>query len=289
MSTPTLPVAKPIGDTTYTYTVSDESVESLLSESSTAMVYGFQHCKYVQVTEALEQHRDVSRIYDCSLGNDYDAMDNDKQKRLDGRSIHKISSGIAELDRLGKKFETQDCNRKCKTGLVNQVLENYRKATLEDREISPIIFCIDYENETTGETNPHPLTSENMLSKTKIVRVSRAFTLSMNRIITHSELRRAYKLCHDPRLDPEIRAIANRTFKFVKVNETREEFGIDRGHQIDRDIRVNYNLEQIEAPWEKPDFDVELRKRKARSSEQTESRCKVCKNGSSLNSTIFWS
>lgn len=261
---------KPIGDTTFVRSVTDRSVSDVLGKSSTAMVYGFQHCRYTQVSDALESHVNVSRVYDCSLGNDYDPTDGPKQRRLNGESIHQVDSGMRELQTKGKSFETQDCNRKCKSGLVNYVLENYRQSKVHGKEISPIIFCIDIQDKDGG--NPHPLTSENLLSKTKTVRVSRAMTLEMNRIVTHSEIRRAYKLCNDPTVDPEIREIARKTFKFVKVNENRQEFAIDRGLTVDREIRVQYDLEEIPAPWAAGDFQAHLDTRKEVSAQQVKPR-----------------
>ena len=153
---------KPRGDTSFIYSVSDQSKETLIGDSPTAMVYGFQHCKYTQIQDGLKNV--LERVYDCSLGNDLVPGNSDNHKRLSGEKIHKVHSGVHELDSSNeRRFQTQDCNRKCKSGLVNLVLDNYIRLKEGHQTLTPIIFSVDIEG------NPYPLTSENLLSKTKTV------------------------------------------------------------------------------------------------------------------------
>lgn len=239
--------------------ISDQSVHNILGESQTAMVYGFEHCKYSKVAQILQRHQDVSNIYNWALGDEsgdlgYHGI---PYQRIDGEPMCQVESGAFELGYRGSRYRSQHITRYCKTGLVNFVLENYRNIEFGDGKISPIIFCIDYEGE--AGPNPYPLTSEMLLSKTKCVKGTNGRYIEANRIITHAELRRAYKLCHDPRVEADVREVAQRTFKFVKVKEERvlSESG----------DAFLYELEQIAAPWEQPDFQEELAKRKSHVSE----------------------
>lgn len=231
-------------------TISDQSVQNILGESRTAMVYGFASCKYWEVFLALHEHEKVSRVYNFCLGDECREIKVwEAYQRLDGEWIHQIDSGTFELRNYGSRHEKQGCARRCKTGLVNLVLENYRRVKYGDGQITPIIFCIDYEDE--AGPNPYPLTSERLLSKTRFAEGHDGQYVEMNRLITHSELRRAYKLCHDPRVDTEVRQIAHNTFQFVKVKELED----------------TYELERLVAPWEQVDFQEELAKRKSYVSE----------------------
>jgi len=235
--------------------ISDQSVQNIIGESQTAMVYGFTHCKYYTVSQVLQKHQDVSKIYDWTLGDESRESSYPRIacRQVDEEPVPQIDSGAFELNYHGSRYRHQHTTRYCKTGLVNFVLENYRNIEFGDGKISPIIFCIDYEGE--AGPNPYPLTSEMLLSKTKCVKGTNGRYIEANRIITHAELRRAYKLCHDPRVEADVREVAQRTFKFVKVKEERvlSESG----------DAFLYELEQIAAPWEQPDFQEELAKRKS--------------------------
>ncbi|MCB1116590.1 MAG: hypothetical protein KDK71_08980 [Chlamydiia bacterium] len=242
------------------YTVSSESVENYIGTSPTVMVYGFADCQYEGVILGLKNHPTIYKVFDHSLGYDWYKEDesDDFARRLDGTKIHQISSGIQNMEDSDDDFA---CKMKCKAALVNQVLENYRAVHIENRDITPILFCIDYENKTTGETLMHPLTSENILSKTKILQFTHQKSVLANELVTHSELRRAYRLCFDESIDPEIRSIAQRTFKFIKVKETTEDLLVTRRGTTFSQRFHFYDLEQVEAPWERHDFADELKKR----------------------------
>src|SRR5689334_24479424 len=80
----------------------------------------------------------------------------------------------------------------------------------ENGNAPPILFCIDGSNNDTDT----PLTPENLASKKE----------DFNSLVTFKELRRAYKLCEEID-DKEIRDVAKRSFKFVKVNVPSDEDG----------------------------------------------------------------
>jgi len=224
--------------------VSNQSIKDLGLDKpkSTAMVYGFQHCEYEQVCQGLKKK--IVRAYDWSLGNN-----SCKTINLSGERVYKIDPGALQAKNAKKM-----CNRYCKAGLVNLVIENYRKQK-NGEPLTPVIFCIDIEN------NPYPLTSKNLLSKTKVVG-----NTVMNQVVTHSELRRAYKLCNDPRVREDIREIAKKTFKFVHVKPITSK----QKTKTSLKERVTYNLTEIAAPWENSkknskqakEFATELAKRK---------------------------
>lgn len=261
------PVLKEFESTT-SFKVAKASIDKFAPTGS-ACVYGFQHCSYAQVAEGMKNAG--VRVLDCGLGDE-----RTEAQREDGSKMFKVVSGMhAAGVKVGK--ETRDCNRQCKSGLVNFVMEQVRKKRAGEATDKQII-CIDKEG------NPYPLTSENLLSKTKTIAVSAAHTLQMNNIVTHSELRRVYKLCNDPEVDPEVRAVAKEVITFVKVNEKRSvvlgtpeirqlmrTVTDDNGDRVRKEVPVEvtpretvveYSLEETTAPWDAADFDTHWDKRK---------------------------
>ena len=90
-----------------------------------------------------------------------------------------------------------------KASLVNLVLYNYQQS-LQGDPIIPCLFCIDADN------LPSPLSTERLL---------------MDRAPTSREVRRAYKLCYDPKIAEEIQQIARKSFIFIKVHKQLIESG----------------------------------------------------------------
>lgn len=121
-----------------------------------------------------------------------------------------------------------EIRRLCKSKLVNIVLENY-KSQREGKPLIPIVFCIDVTN------NEYPLFTRAILSRTDPA------NQRGDKLFTHSELRRAYKLCYDEKVDPAICDIAKRSFHFVKV---------ERAPQT-----KELKLQRIQAPWEAADWE----------------------------------
>lgn len=245
------------------HSVPNQSVENIIGTSPTVMVFGFGSCHYMGVTLGLKNHPMILKVFDHTLG--YDCVEDDEDdeflRRLDGTKIYQIKSGMQDGEITEDHNDDLPLKLQCKAALVNQVLENYRAVHIEKREITPIVFCIDYENKTTGETFLPPLTSENILSKTKLIQFPDQEDVLANDLITHSEIRRAYRLCFDESIDVEIRSIAQRTFKFVKVKETTEDIiSIHEGEIINTHY-ISYELEKVDAPWDKNDFKDELHKR----------------------------
>lgn len=218
-----------------------DSLDRICENRDEIAVFGFQHCLYTPLSNALEKR--VTRIYDCAVGNQDLDLGFLASPRT-GRRIQQIDTGADDVEEGSSKY----CSRNCKASLVNIVVENYRREQ-QGEAIIPILFCIDKKDNHT------PLTSENLLTKTKVIEVTPTHRLAMNEIITHCELRRSYKLCNDEDLPEVIRDVANRSFKFVRVIDTR--------HKEGEREEIHLSLEHIEAPWRTPDFNDHLAERKS--------------------------
>jgi hypothetical protein len=97
----------------------NESVQKLCAPSKQVMVYGFTHCGYGAICKKLgENNPVVKKLLDCSLGN-YEVP----FKTIEGRNIEQIRFDMPIEDTAEANIKI--CNRMCKTGLVNIVLENY--------------------------------------------------------------------------------------------------------------------------------------------------------------------
>jgi hypothetical protein len=201
------------------------SLAEICSDCDTNMlVYGFQHCKYSVVRDAIDLFKPL-KTYDSSAGSEHE--------RTQGINF-KIVSGMDDYPRESKN----SIKRCCKAALVNIIIENYHRS-LHGKPLIAILFCTDIEN------NLHPESLTNFLDR------------NLN-FITNSELRRAFKLCCDSRIDPKIRAIAQVTFRFVRIHE-----------QIPQDNLLSiimgtkeFCFERIGAPWEIGDAMEALKQRK---------------------------
>ena len=204
------------------------SVQQVVGKSNQVVVYGFEHCEYEAVGAFLKRAVEDSIIYEESYP---------IQKCLNYHSLTTLEGrDFAYAIPSGEKNATtthQACRRSCKGFLPNLVIEN---CTRRSEKLEPIslIFCIDVDG------NPYPTTPASMLSKDD----------KLNPLVTHSELRRAYKLCHDPKLDPEVRSVAQNTFKFVKVAAGKG--GL-------------HKLELTDAPWKSKDWEAAWAQRKKES------------------------
>lgn len=198
------------------------SLRIIVGNVNQVMVYGWGYCSYKAVFSACINHPDsfFKMVYDDGLGS------SDESKTLEGHKIEKLP--IFPSGNL--------ISRTCKTGITNLLLENYKR-NKENRYIIPVIFCIDCDE------NEYPSTAKTISSK----------EFYLNKLHTHSELRRTYKmqreLINSP--DKELREmgqIANHMFKFVKVI-----------NQADNGIV----FQEVPALWTSPDIDQALQQRAA--------------------------
>lgn len=151
-------------------------------------------------------------FYHCSYGIVRDLLEN---------------KGVKAGNHCGLKdrkiYEIKDSDS-CKSMLVNTILENHA-SLLNEKPIIPIIFCIDTSN------NKFSITAKNILDKNQ----------KSYKLVTHTELRRAYKLCYDPYIHPALREVAKKSFHFVKVEKINN---------------TEIQLKALKAPWEAPDWDA---------------------------------
>lgn len=186
------------------------------------MVYGFGNCLYLKITALLPTFTQIKKVFDWRIGQEY-IVDEELLVTCEGN----------ELPRVSVDYEQRAISRACKAGLTNLVFENYRRQKM-GLPIIPILFCIDVDG------NKHPISSASITSKEK----------TLNEIVTHSELRRAYKLCHTFE-NEEIRRVAQESFKFVKVKVHAKS---GKG--------AEYALEEAAAPWKSSDWEGKWAKRK---------------------------
>ena len=229
------------------YTISPAVINKICPNKE-IMIYGYDHCHYCEVGEAFEAH-DI-KVYDHEVGDDVDPDSQKECHRIDGSKINQINAGLKDISSSSKELV-----RVCKAGLVNMVLENYKSQLIGKSQV-PIIFCVDMNN------NHHPLSSEDITSKNKIVKKKNGDEFKANEIITHCELRRAYKLCNDPRIDPRIRAIAKKSIKFFKVEKNQISSNKNESGQSKKNI-ILFDLKLIQAPWEAKDWDIHWNQRKS--------------------------
>lgn len=188
-----------------------DSVIQVCGEADQVMVYGWNHCKYKEVRDAISEmacleHFPIKRIFDYTMGNPF----KEACRTLEGRDLNNLVFEGTEVYTTPIDVElpidlvAKVVPRTCKTAITNLVLENYKRI-LEGETPIPLLFCVDIDG------NPQPFTIDKMTSK----------DLHFNTQITYKELRRAYKLCTYG--DSRIRLAAEKTFKFVRLRKIGDE------------------------------------------------------------------
>jgi hypothetical protein len=151
----------------------------------------------------------IRRTFDYTVG--YPLASKAEVTTLEGREMH-IIAGDGSIQ------------HKCKNAIVNLILENYKRKK-EGKPLIPLLYILDIDRNPKGRTYQN--LAMNMTSKDP----------KYNKVVTHRELRRAYKLfSHE---NAVIREIARETFRFARLKNTEEE---------------TYALEPIAAPWESTGF-----------------------------------
>lgn len=148
------------------------------------MVYGYSHIvEELDIKESLSTLPTIEKVFTWSVGYW-------PQNTVEGREIQRIEYDIIPMQKSTKQF--------CKAGIVDLVLENYKRKQ-EGLSLIPLIFCID------SSFTPYPFKIENIATREGCE----------NQRVTHKELRRCFKLCSDFE-NEEIRKLAYETFKFIK-------------------------------------------------------------------------
>lgn len=163
-----------------------ESAAKKICNSDQIMVYGYQHCNYLDIIDQFDDS--TTSPYKKVFG--YECGDaSSEHETLEGSKITKIS-----YDSTTKDLEKTA--RWSKSGIVNIVFENFKRKKL-GMPIIPIMFCVDIND------NPYGYSLADITSKKPY--------------ITNKEIRRCYRLC-EKIADLEIRAVARETLRFVKVS-----------------------------------------------------------------------
>lgn len=201
-------------------TLDEKSIRDICNGSEEAMIYGFGHCGYGPLCIKLNEIKSLKKILDCTVGNHLHEF-----KTLEGRKIEQIEIPLPNKD------ESQEyvsyCKRMCKAGITNLILENYKRYN-KGLSLIPIIFSIDSDEFTA---DPRYITTRQ---------------IPFNQYLTNQELRRAFKLCFDVD-DENLRLIAKKTFKFIKLVSLKE------GH---------YKFENTTPIWERKAWESSWKERK---------------------------
>lgn len=214
-----------------------DSASQICGRTKQVMVYGFQHCRYTQVSTALKSDASpFSKVFDCSIGGPF-AHPN-VLTTLEGSVIERIKIPLLEQDDAVRELKQY-----CKAGLTNIIMENIKRSKAK-LPLIPVLFVVDIDN------NKHTLHPETISSKT-------------HTFVTLGELRRAYKLCNDPGLLPEVKEIANKTFKFVKTKERKPEEVKGVGS-----AKSSFSLQQIKPFWAHAEWNKHWDKRVESSSKK---------------------
>ena len=201
---------------------------SIGGESPQLMLYGFDDCKYTDITSTLLKpdafgpeavENPIKRVFSHTIGNIYLNETPETAFTLEGRKFHKIK----RPDRMASI---------CKAALVNIIIENVKR-NREDLLLIPILFTIDISTDTSGF---YPPTISDVITN------KNQYTLK--------ELRRVYKLCTDTSLPEEVREVANRTFKFVKVLVSNSSTHVIRESATAALGVPTFAFESIKAPWQ---------------------------------------
>lgn len=153
-------------------------------QSGRIVVYGYLDCRWVDLHSLLQEN---VKAYCWTIGAGLEG----EYKDLTRNKITPIPDPI----------DREDTKRVCKTALLHLILDNYRRR-LKGNEITPLLFCIDIDNNLHIPPNARRIFSKEGKSKN---------------LFTHRELRRIAKICFDPKLDGVLRNLALETFHFIRV------------------------------------------------------------------------
>lgn len=161
---------------------------SILAPYPECMVYGYEHCHYRSISHRINTEG-KKKCYN------YATFSSETRSLSNRFLVHLPTWPLISLEKL--------TSIQSKMTLVSVIIENMLRKD-EGRSLIPIIFCL-----TSSET-PRTVPLECMIDK----RLGERPHLGA---ITHSELRRAYKLLTDQSIPAAVRQVAKETFKFAHV------------------------------------------------------------------------
>ena len=169
------------------YSELTDSLISIIGDSKHVAIYGYYQCGYRDVAKRLNKaiYSGTTSLKGCYIYSNLDARSHPHGWEIDGYKVC---------------FAPFSAGTDYKLGLLTIVLENYRRIKRANGPIIPVLFCV------SSSINSRIFSIE---EAKKTERGERTFT--------GKELNLAYKLCYDSKLSEEIRAVAKRTFIFVKT------------------------------------------------------------------------
>jgi len=205
-----------------TYVINYETVAKITQGSKQACIYGFSSCLYSVIYDLCQEEGScLERVYDYRIGDIFEDAGLRSRRTLEGHLMVQI----------GATSEKRGC---FKAALVVLIFENYRRYH-ERLPLIPLLFCLDIDD------NPFPLRPEDMTARTPA---------GAKKLETPSEVRRCFRLaCEFP--DEIIRAVANATFKFIKVVK------------IPREKHILLDFTEMAAPWRHERWEMLWKARKA--------------------------
>lgn len=174
-----------------------------------AMIYGLVTCDYKNVIDWLKTQKEQKQfndVFNYMLGSG--GLSNDLTT-FEGREICQII------------WSGNGVKGGAKSALANIVIENVKRKRAK-LSLIPVIFIVDKDRKK--------------LNIKKII--NKVWTQDPRDNITDAEIRRAYKLCFDPKLSAEIKDVAQRTFVFISLTSNKYS-----------DL-VKYKFTIRKAPWD---------------------------------------
>ncbi len=189
-----------------------DEFKAQIAPNNQVMIYGVKFCP---IAKWLIDEVDTGRFSDVF---DFSIQSYPSKPVSDGSFIVPIQCPRHESSIYG--FSTQLSSR-CKAGLVTMVLTNYQREK-EDLPLIPIAFILEQESSKWD--------------------IKQAFDRARHKSYTDAEIRRAYKLCCDPRVDERLRAIAQRSFNFLRINTLSDPTSTEP------------QFEKVPAPWDSDEW-----------------------------------
>ena len=192
----------------HSFRVNMNSFKQICPNATQVMVCGWESCHYQQVRQALniQPGSPIKRVLQYNV-------DSTIEGRMIGLvpTMYEVLGNIVDSTtrEVVKLEDHRKTTRLYKAAMTSLALENYHRMKEGNTPI-PLLFCIEASDcPSSGKTS-----AETILSKVR----------PLNRLITHSELRRLYKLCtefeksddHELR---ELSKVARHMIKFVRLEK----------------------------------------------------------------------
>ena len=184
--------------------VDKKSIMKLVGQSREVVVYGLLDCLYRDVVAHLA-HLGELNVYDVMTFDD------------EGCRIPVIDVDTDADTRCDM------VKRISKAGITSVLIENYKRSKL-GKPLVPLIFCVELQKDN----------QQVVLDAERVAKLTGHASS-----VTDAELRRCFKSILEA--PPELRKIAEKTFKFVRVEQDHQENDL-------------YHLQEVAPFWKRPDW-----------------------------------